>query len=68
VYDELETVWKEVVVVYFKLRSKHLSEGADYSRETVSQEKKIKETFSLCLIKHNAIKTYWGVEVYLHAV
>jgi hypothetical protein len=23
---------------------------------------------SLCLTKHHAMKTYWGVEVYLHAL
>jgi hypothetical protein len=27
----------------------------------------IKVKLTLCLAKHHAIKTYWGVEVYLHA-
>jgi len=27
----------------------------------------IKVNLSLCLIKHHVMKTYWGVEVQLHA-
>jgi hypothetical protein len=27
---------------------------------------KVKVKLSLCLTKHHAMKTYWGVEVYLH--
>jgi hypothetical protein len=28
---------------------------------------KIKVKLSLCLTKHHAMKTYWGMEVWLHA-
>jgi hypothetical protein len=28
---------------------------------------KVKVKLSLCLTKHHVMKTYWGVEVYLHA-
>jgi hypothetical protein len=38
-------------------------------RENISVSKvkvKVKVKLSLYLIKHHAMKTYWGVEVYLH--
>jgi hypothetical protein len=33
----------------------------------VTQALKVKVKLSLRLTKHHAMKTYWGVEVYLHA-
>jgi hypothetical protein len=46
-----------------------LSSGCGWRRRPSDMEGKVKVKveLSLCLIKHHAVKTYWGVEVYLQA-
>jgi hypothetical protein len=46
-------------------RSLHPSEMGRRNHITTPGPLKVKTNLSLCLIKHHAMKTYWGVEVYI---
>jgi predicted XRE-type DNA-binding protein len=48
------------------LKGRDHSEGLGVGRSVISEYVKVK--LSVLSIEHHAMKAYWGVEVYLHAL
>jgi hypothetical protein len=49
------------------LEDRVLTRIFEHRDDSVTGGKGKKVKLSLCLTKHHAMKTYWGMEVYLHA-